>query len=128
MSLRSPLGRALGLGSAGEGVGHWLSQRASAVALVFLTLWFFGALAGLGTFDYRTIVTWLHSPVNAVLTILLIVTLVHHSQLGVQVVVEDYVAGKGVRIAGLLASRFVHVLLGAIAVFAVLRVAFGGKA
>ena len=128
MSLRSPLGRVLGLGAAGEGAAHWWSQRVTAVALVLLTLWFLGALIALGRLDYAAIVAWLESPLTAVLMVLLVVTVVYHSQLGVQVVIEDYVAPKGVRVAALLASRFAHVLIGAVGVFAVLRVAFGGHA
>ncbi|HSN71066.1 MAG TPA: succinate dehydrogenase, hydrophobic membrane anchor protein [Steroidobacteraceae bacterium] len=128
MSLRSPLGRVLGLGAAGEGVGHWWAQRASAVALVLLTLWFVGALIALGTVDYAALVAWLQRPLSAVLMTLLVLTLVYHSVLGVQVVIEDYVSNKGTRILVLLAARFAHVLLGAIGVFAVLRIAFGGHA
>lgn len=126
MSLRSPLGRVLGLGAAGEGVSHWWHQRVSAVALVLLTLWFLGSLIGLGAVDYTTMATWLRAPLNGVLMVLLVVTIVYHSLLGVEVVIEDYVADKGVRIAALLAARFAHVLLGALGVFAVLRIGFGG--
>ena len=55
MSLRSPLGRVLGLGSAKEGTGHWWAQRVSAVALIPLTLWFVFSLLGLPTVDYDTV-------------------------------------------------------------------------
>jgi succinate dehydrogenase / fumarate reductase membrane anchor subunit len=124
MSLRSPVGRALGLGAAKEGVGHWWSQRISAVALVVLTLWFVTALLRLGTLEYAPLIAWISDPVTAVLLVLLIGTLVHHSLLGVQVVVEDYVGGAA-KVATLLASNFLHVVLGALAVFSVLRIAFG---
>jgi succinate dehydrogenase / fumarate reductase membrane anchor subunit len=125
MSLRSPVGRALGLGAAKEGVGHWWSQRISAIALVPLTLWFVTALLRLGTLEYAALIAWIGDPVNAVLLLLLTGTLIHHSLLGVQVVVEDYVAGAA-KVVTLLASNFLHVVLGALAVFAVLRIAFGG--
>jgi succinate dehydrogenase / fumarate reductase membrane anchor subunit len=124
VSLRSPVGRALGLGAAKEGVGHWWSQRITAVALVALTLWFVAALLRLGTLEYTALIAWIGEPVTAVLLVLLIGTLIYHSLLGVQVVVEDYVQGA-VKVATLLASNFLHVILGALAVFAVLRIAFG---
>lgn len=128
MSLRSPLGRVLGLGAAKEGSEHWWVQRISAVALVILTLWFIVALLGLGRLEYAVVRDWLDHPINAALTILLIVTAVYHSKLGVQVVLEDYVGGKGAKVVSLIANQFAHLALGAIAVFSVLRVAFGSIA
>lgn len=83
MSLRSPMGRVLGLGSAKEGVGHWWMQRVSAVALVVLGLWFVSALLRLGDLSHAAVLAWIALPLNAVLLSLLIGTAVYHSQLGV---------------------------------------------
>jgi succinate dehydrogenase / fumarate reductase, membrane anchor subunit len=128
MSLRSPLGRVLGLGAAKEGVHHWWVQRLSAVALVFLTLWFIVALLGLGQLQYEEVQAWIARPVNSALLVLLVITLMYHSQLGVQVVLEDYVTHEATKLVSLIANQFVHLALGAIAVFAVLRAAFGSAA
>jgi succinate dehydrogenase / fumarate reductase membrane anchor subunit len=123
MSLRSPLGRVLGRGSAGEGVGHWWMQRVTAVALVPLTLWFVWSLLGLQLQSYDEVRGWLGQPWVAVFTILLVITLAWHSKLGVQVVIEDYVHGKGGKTTLLLLSTFVHVAAAAAAVFAILLLA-----
>jgi succinate dehydrogenase / fumarate reductase membrane anchor subunit len=126
MSLRSPVGRVLGLGAAKEGVSHWWSQRVTSVALVLLGLWFVSSLLRMPTFQYEFVVAWIGMPLNAVLLLLLIGTLVYHSQLGVQVVVEDYVHHHGLKIATMLLLTFAHVAVAALAIFAVLRIAFGG--
>ena len=128
MSLRSPIGRVLGLGAAKEGASHWWSQRVTSVALLFLGLWFVSALLRMPNFSYELVTTWISAPVNAVLLLLLIGTLVYHSLLGVQVVVEDYVHHHGLKIATMLLLTFAHVVVAALAVFAVLRIAFGGGA
>jgi succinate dehydrogenase membrane anchor subunit len=126
MSLRSPIGRVLGLGAAKEGVSHWWSQRVSAVALVLLTLWFVASLVSLPDFSHATVVAWIAEPFHAVLLLLLTGTLVYHSQLGVQVVVEDYVTSHGLKIATMLLINFAHVAVAALGIFAILRIAFGG--
>jgi succinate dehydrogenase / fumarate reductase membrane anchor subunit len=128
MSLRSPIGRVLGLGAAKEGVGHWWTQRVTAVALVVLCLWFVSALLRLHDFSYALVTFWISKPVNAVLLSLLVGTVVYHSQLGVQVVVEDYVTGKGSKVVTMLLVNFVHVALGALGIFSVLKIAFGASA
>lgn len=128
MSLRSPIGRVLGLGAAGEGVAHWWTQRVTAVALVLLGLWFVCALIGLPDRGYETVTGWMAVPVNAVLLSLLVGTVVYHSRLGVQVVVEDYVSHHGAKIVTLLVLQFIHYVLGALGIFSVLRVAFGSAA
>jgi succinate dehydrogenase / fumarate reductase membrane anchor subunit len=125
MSLRSPLGRVLGLGSARDGVAQWWVQRVSSVALVPLTLWFVISMAVLGTLDYGAWVDFLQAPFNAFMMVLLIATLAYHSFLGVCVVIEDYVHSSSLKISSLLGVRFAHVLAGGAAVFAVLRIAFG---
>jgi succinate dehydrogenase / fumarate reductase membrane anchor subunit len=126
MSLRSPVGRVLGLGAAKDGVSHWWSQRMTSVALVLLTMWFVFALLRMPDFSYGYVFSWIAMPLHAVLLLLLIGTLVYHSQLGVQVVVEDYVHHHGLKVATMLLLTFAHVALAALAVFAVLRIAFGG--
>ena len=102
MSLRSPLGKVLGLGAAKEGAGHWWSQRVSAVGLVLLAPWFLLSLISLGDLSYAPVVAWVASPLNTVLLSLLVATVTYHSQLGLQVVVEDYVPHKGTRMVVML--------------------------
>jgi succinate dehydrogenase / fumarate reductase, membrane anchor subunit len=125
MSLRSPLGRVLGTGAAHDGVRHWWSQRLTSIALVPLTVWFVVSLLALPSLGYSTLVAWMSQSSTALLLILLVLTAAWHSQLGVRVVVEDYVHGAGARTLTLVMSGFAHVLLAAAGVFAVLRVAFG---
>lgn len=119
------MGRVLGLGSAKDGTGHWWTQRVSAVALLVLGLWFLLSLQFLPDIGHEEIVAWLGRPWNAVPMLLLIVTLAAHSDLGVQVVIEDYVHQPFLKTASLVAQRFAHVLLASSAAFAVLRIAFG---
>jgi succinate dehydrogenase membrane anchor subunit len=128
MSLRSPLGKVIGLGTAKEGASHWWSQRVTAVALIVLTLWFVAALLRLPDFSHAVVTTWIGKPLNAVMLSLLVGTMAWHSQLGVQVVVEDYVTGKGLKIVTMLVLNFLHVAFAVAGVFAVLRIAFGTAA
>ena len=128
MSLRSPISRVTGLGTAKKGLGHWWSQRVTSVALLPLGLWFVASLLRLPNFGHEIVTTWIAMPLNSVLLLLLIGTLVYHSQLGVQVVVEDYVHHHGLKVATMLLLTFAHVVVAALAIFAVLRIAFGGGA
>ncbi len=124
MSLVSPLNRVLGLGSAKGGSEHWWVQRLSSVALVPLGLWLLIALAGLPSFDYASVSAWLSGPLNSILLILLVLTMTHHSYLGVQVVVEDYVRGA-TKTVTLIASTLAHLFAGCAAIYSVLRIGFG---
>ena len=95
--LRTPLARARGLGSARYGVHHWWAQRLTAIALIVM-----------------------------VLLILTIAVGLHHGQLGLQVVIEDYVHGDGWKLALIVAVRFIAIFFGLAAVVAILRIGFGG--
>jgi succinate dehydrogenase / fumarate reductase, membrane anchor subunit len=123
--LRSPLGRAIGLGSAKEGVDHWWAQRVSAVALIVLGLWFVASLAALAGADRATVVAWLHGPLAAILTILTLAAVFYHNALGLQVVIEDWVQAEGVKIGAVVLVRLICLALAVAGIFAVLRIAFG---
>ena len=125
MSLRAPLGRVLGLGSAKDGTDHWWGQRVSGVALALLGLWFAGSLHGLGPLDHGAVLIFIGMPINTVLLSLLCVTVAWHSYLGVQVVIEDYVHSHGIKIVSLILSRFAHVFVAVISIYAVLRIGLG---
>jgi succinate dehydrogenase / fumarate reductase membrane anchor subunit len=127
MSLRSPLGRVLGTGSAKEGVHHWWLQRLTSIALVPLTIWFVVSLLSLPSFEHVTVISWMAQSWTALLLILFILAATWHSQLGVRVVVEDYVHG-GSKTLTLVVITFIHAFVAAASVFAVLKVAFGGAA
>jgi succinate dehydrogenase / fumarate reductase, membrane anchor subunit len=127
MSLRSPLGKVLGAGSAKEGVHHWWVQRLTSIALVPLTIWFVVSLVSLPSFEHVTVLTWMAHTWTALLLILFILVATWHSQLGVRVVVEDYVHG-GAKTLTLVLITFIHAFVAAAGVFAVLKVAFGAAA
>ncbi|HET7811936.1 MAG TPA: succinate dehydrogenase, hydrophobic membrane anchor protein [Steroidobacteraceae bacterium] len=123
MSLRTPLGKVLGKGSAGDGVAHWWTQRVTAIALIPLTAWFVIALLGMPLHSYEAMRGWLGQPWAAVGTLLLAIALAWHSWLGVQVVIEDYVHAKGAKTTMLLLSTFLHFAAVVAAVFAVVVMA-----
>jgi len=123
--LRTPLARARGLGSAREGVHHWWAQRLTAIALIPLVVWFAISLVMMSGADYGAVRTWIGSPMVMVLLILTIAVGLHHGQLGLQVVIEDYVHGDGSKLALIVAVRFIAVLFGLAAIVAVLRIGFG---
>ncbi|MGH8362875.1 MAG: succinate dehydrogenase, hydrophobic membrane anchor protein [Gammaproteobacteria bacterium] len=125
MSYRTPLARARGLGSAKEGTGHWIMQRITAVALVPLSLWFVVSILMLMHADYVTVVNWMHAPWNAILLVLLVLTVYWHAYLGLQVVVEDYVHVAWLKVSAIVLLRLLAGVLTAVGIFVVLRIAFG---
>ena len=125
-NLRSPLGRARGLGSAKEGLHHWWAQRVTAVALVPLTLWFVISVVGLAGAERAVLVEWVRHPVPAVLFILLLVATFYHGALGLQVVIEDYVENETLKFGLLIVMKLAAFVLAALGIFAVLKLAFAG--
>lgn len=124
MSLRSPLGRVLGLGSAKDGTEHFISQRISAIGLAILGSWFVIAMLRLDSFAYLEVIRFIAKPLNAILLSLLCLTLAHHSWLGVQVVIEDYVHAVGAKLTLLIGSRFLHIFIAVATIYSVLRIGF----
>jgi succinate dehydrogenase / fumarate reductase, membrane anchor subunit len=111
--MRSPLGRARGLGSARAGSTHWWAQRVTALALVPLSLWFICAAIRLAGASRADVADWLHAPLPIVLMICLVITTFYHLQLGLQVVIEDYLQDDALRLASILlikAAAFVLAL------------------
>ena len=122
--LRTPLARARGLGTAKDGLHHWWAQRITAVALVPLVVWFAISLVMLSGDDYAAVRAWIGSPLVMVLLILTISVGLHHGQLGMQVVFEDYTSG-GLRLALIVLTKFIVVVFGLAALVSILRIGFG---
>lgn len=122
-NMRTPLARAIGLGSAKEGVGAWWAERVSAVALVPLTLWLAASIIAHTGSDYAMFIIWLKTPLTATVMILLLIALFYHTALGLQVVIEDYVH-SGAKFAAVIAMRFGCFALATAGVVATLRIAF----
>lgn len=123
-SLRTPLGRVRGMGSARSGTHHWWMQRVTSVALLPLTLWFVVSMIGLAGASYLETLLWIAQPMNAVLMLVLIGLTFHHMAAGLQVVVEDYVRDEMKRLVGVLLIKAAALLLALAAGFSVLRIAF----
>jgi len=125
VNLATPLHRVLGLGTASGAAEHWWLQRLTAVALTVLGLWAAIEVMLLPDFAYRTVYAWVHRPYSAVMLILFVLAVGYHSYLGVQVVIEDYVASKAAKVATIMASALAHTALSIAAIFAILKIAFG---
>ena len=122
--LRSPLSKARGLGSAKEGSGHFWHQRLTSLLLIPLVLWLGFSLAA-GPVDHATLVAWIGQPLVTAALLLLIVVVFYHAQLGLQVVIEDYVSSHAKRTLTLLLSNLVCLLAGLVGVVSVLKISFG---
>jgi succinate dehydrogenase / fumarate reductase membrane anchor subunit len=125
MSMRTPLGRVRGLGSAKSGTEHFWWQRLTAVALVPLSIAVIVIGMGLLGRNHAAAVQILGSPLVAIVMLLFIVTSAYHMKLGMQVIIEDYVHGEGAKLTLLIANIFFSIAVGAAAVYAVLKLSFG---
>jgi len=122
-SLRTPLGKVRGLGSAKHGAGHFITQRVSAIGLLFLVPWFLISLIGAVRGGYDGALAWVSDPINAVLTLLAVGAALYHMRLGMQVVVEDYIAKHGTKNVLLVLNTFICVVFFVAAAYAVLKIA-----
>ena len=125
MSLRTPIGRVRGLGSAKEGTHHWWHQRLTAIALIPLCIWFAISLVWLSGASYQEAAAWLGEPVPAALMLLLIAFGLYHLKLGMQVVIEDYVATEWMKLAGIIIVSFWCIALGLASAMAVIDLWLG---
>jgi succinate dehydrogenase / fumarate reductase membrane anchor subunit len=122
-SLRSPLGRVRGMGSAKAGTHHWWMQRVTSMALLPLTIWLVFALAGMPGASWQEVTGWIARPFNAVLLLAFLAAAFHHTAAGLQVVIEDYVRNELARLGAVLAIKGLCLLLWLAATLAVLRIA-----
>ena len=123
--MRSYLGRVRGLGSSNQGVHHWWMQRLTGIALVPLCLWLVFSMVNLGEATYSAMVGWVGRHFNPVLLILLIICMFYHAQLGLRVVIEDYVNSELAKTISITSVKLCAIFLGACSAFAVIRLTFG---
>jgi succinate dehydrogenase / fumarate reductase, membrane anchor subunit len=124
-SFRTPLGRVVGLGSAKSGVHHWWMERLTAIAAVPLVVFLIGFIMAMAGSDHRAVVTAVRHPVVAALLIVSIVVIVRHMQLGMQVILEDYVHGRLTLLLSLLANTLFCLVVAVSGVAAVIAICFG---
>jgi succinate dehydrogenase / fumarate reductase membrane anchor subunit len=124
----TPLGKVRGLGSAGHGGEHWLTERVTSIALLLLGTWLIASLLLLPKLDQRTLIEWLHAPSGAVPMALFVVIAFKHALDGMKVFIDDYVHEEGRRFAWNTLMLFLAVGGGALALFALARIAFGAVA
>lgn len=123
---RTPLSRARGLGAAHHGASHWIGERVSSLALIPLTLWAVWATIHLAPLPRGLAILWLAEPLNAVLMVLTFAIAFLHMHSGLRVVIEDYLEKMITRTGALVANLFICVLAGGLAIFSILKIAFGG--
>lgn len=122
MGLESPLAKAKGLGSAKQGTQLWWYQRLTAIGLVPLTLWFVTSLVSMISVDHSSVMIWLSSPLTAICMILFIIVLFYHTQLGLQVVIEDYIHSEWQKIANIILVKVLAFIAGLASIFAVFKI------
>ena len=125
-SMRTPLGRVRGLGSAKSGTGHFWLQRVTAVSNLILTVIFIGIVIALSGRPYPAAMALLGNPLVAILMLLFILSACVHMRLGMLVVIEDYVHEEGPKILFVMLNTFFAIAVGAASVYAVLKLSFGG--
>jgi succinate dehydrogenase / fumarate reductase membrane anchor subunit len=124
----TPLGKVRGLGSAGQGGGHWLEERFTSVELVLLSFWLIFSLLMLPNFEFATLKEWLGSAWGAIPMALFVVAAFKHGLDGLRVVVDDYVHEEGNRIAGHFALTMAAIAGASVTLFALARIVLGAPA
>ncbi len=124
--MKTPIAKVRGLGSAKGGTHHWLTHRVTAIANIPLVIFFVVSFVGNAGKGHAEWVAWLKQPIASVLMILFVANMVYHMRLGLQVLIEDYVYDPGTKFASMIALTFSCVLIAALSIFSILRIAFGG--
>ena len=125
VSMRTPLARAKGLGASGHGVEHWWLHRMTAVSNIPLIIAFVIIVVALTGRSHAQAVAFVSHPVVAILLVLCLISVTNHMRLGMQIVIEDYVHDKGLKIAAVMANNFFTVVIAVICLFSVLKISFG---
>lgn len=121
--IKSPLAKARGMGSAGEGTEHWIHQKLTAVVNIPLMVWLVWSITHMGSLNHDIFTAWLAQPINAVLMILAVLSVFYHAALGAQVIAEDYIHHEGLKFFKLMGIK-VFFFAGSVAcIFSILKVA-----
>jgi len=128
VTMKTPLAQVRGTGPAREGAGHWRDERLSSLAVLVLFVWLLVSLWRLPGLDHASLVQWLSSPLAAAPMLLLVFTFFWHLQMGLIVVIEDYVHEEGSRMFWTAMVKFAAAGAGTLAAFSVLKIAIGGDA
>jgi len=125
VSMRTPLARVKGLGAAGHGVEHWWLHRVTAVSNIPLIVAFVIIVAALAGSSYQEAIAIISHPLVAIILILAVISVTNHMRMGMQIIIEDYVHDKGLKIAAVIANNFYAVIIAVACLYAILKVSLG---
>jgi len=125
-NLSSPLSNAQGLGSSGDGSHHFWIQRLTSLALIPLVIWFCFSIALLPEASYPAVISWLQSPFNAIMMLLLVIVSFQHAQMGLQVILEDYISDHGIRMTAIILVKFISYFMMVAGAYSIIKITLGG--
>ncbi len=123
--LQSHLAKAKGLGASKEGTSHFFHQRVTALLLIPLSIWFCLNLAFLPQMSYQAVHSWIQQPFHSILLLLIIGSSFYHLQMGLQVIIEDYIATYATKLIAIIVMNLSCLLLAISAIYAILKISLG---
>ncbi len=120
----APLKKAKGLGSAHEGVDHWMAQKITAIINAPIILWFVFSMVNIMGKSHETFTAWVANPIHTILLLIMVISVFYHAKLGAQVITEDYVSSKCFRLMKLIGQKIFFLVLGVSCVYSILKIAF----